>query len=118
MTLSKDAVFSLDGVRMAGAATDSSGVVSGETIFTFEQTGDVVSARYRGGDIIDGYLIGQLSGANLHFRYVQADGSGALDAGVSNGELERLSDGRLRLVEHFQWITRQGSGTNVFEQIA
>jgi len=24
----------------------------------------------------------------------------------------------LRLVEHFQWITREGSGTNVFEEMA
>ena len=118
MPSSQAATFSLDGVRMAGASTAGCGVVSAQTVFTFEQTGNVVSARYRGGDIIDGYLIGQLSGANLHFRYVQADRNGALDAGVSDCALERLSDGRLRLVEHFEWLTRAGSGTNVFEELA
>jgi hypothetical protein len=103
---------------MAGAGTDGCGVVSAETAFTFEQTANVVSARYRGGEVVDGYLIGHLSGERLHFRYVQADKNGALDAGVSDCDLERLADGRLRLVEHFQWITREGRGTNVFEEIA
>lgn len=112
-----DHAFSLHGVRMTGASTDGCGVVSAHTVFTFEQEGDVVSARYRGGDIVDGYLIGQLFGAALHFRYVQADRNGSLDAGASYGALERISDGRLRLVERFQWTTREGGGTNVFEEI-
>jgi hypothetical protein len=40
------------------------------------------------------------------------------DAGVSEGAVERTSDGRLRLVEHFQCITRPESGVNIFEEIA
>ena len=43
---------------------------------------------------------------------------GNVDAGVSEGTVERTSDGRLRLVEHFQWITRPESGVNIFEEIA
>jgi hypothetical protein len=49
---------------------------------------------------------------------VQADLDGNVDAGVSEGTVERTSDGRLRLVEHFQWITRPESGVNIFEEIA
>jgi hypothetical protein len=55
---------------------------------------------------------------SLHFRYVQADLDGNVDAGVSQGTVERTSDGRLRLVEHFQWITPPESGVNIFEEIA
>jgi hypothetical protein len=51
---------SLHGRRMRVTSTDSGGVVSGETILEFEQTGDVVSARDRGGTIVDGYLVGKL----------------------------------------------------------
>ena len=109
--------FDFNGIRMRTASTATSGVVSGDTILVFEQTGDVVSARYRGGAIIDGYLIGRLEGATLKFRYVQADTGGNLDAGVSTGMIERIGDGRLRLTEHFQWLTRPESGTNVFEEI-
>ncbi len=92
-------------------------VVNASTVLTFEQQGNVVSARYRGGEIVDGYLIGHLEGWSLLFRYVQADLSGRLDAGVSQGELDRLPDGRLRLVEHYQWLTRPERGTNTFEEI-
>jgi hypothetical protein len=106
----------LNGVRIRTASTDAAGVVSSETELVFEQSGDVVSARYRGGAIMDGYLIGRLTGNAFHFRYVQADDQGRLDAGVSDGLFERLADGRLRLTENFQWITRPESGTNVFEE--
>ena len=106
-----------NGRRMCTASTASSGVVSSETVLVFEQVGDVVSARYRGGSIVDGYLIGHFDGATLKFRYVQADTKGNLDAGVSTGKIERLPDGRLRLIEEFQWLTRPESGTNVFEEL-
>ena len=109
--------FDFNGRRMCTASTDVSGVVSSETVLIFEQVGDVVSARYRGGSVVDGYLIGRLDAATLKFRYVQADVNGNLDAGVSIGMVERMSDGRLRLIEQFQWLTRPESGTNVFEEM-
>ena len=110
--------LSLDGVRMQPKALSEVGVISAETELIFEQVGDVFSARYRGGSIIDGYLIGKLQAdGHLHFRYVQADRLGNLDAGASTGKLIRLSDGRLRLCENFQWITRPESGRNVFEEL-
>lgn len=107
----------LDGVRMTVSTSGAHSVVNASTVLTFEQQGNVVSARYRGGEIVDGYLIGHLEGWSLLFRYVQADLSGRLDAGVSEGVLDRLADGRLRLVEHYQWLTRPEHGTNTFEEI-
>jgi hypothetical protein len=110
---------SLHGRRMRVTSTDSAGVVSGETILEFEQTSDVVSARYRGGTIVDGYLVGKLdpTGTSLRFCYVQADSRGNVDAGSSTGTIDEMQDGRLRLTEVFQWFTRPGCGTNVFEEI-
>ncbi len=93
-------------------------VVSGETLFEFEQTGDLFSARYRGGEIADGYLIGRRhAGGVLEFRYVQADFTTRIDAGNSTGVLYRQPDGRLQLVENFQWITRPGAGRNILEEV-
>jgi hypothetical protein len=110
--------FSLDGVTMRTVSGDAAGVVASDTEFVFEQTGDVFSSRYRGGDVIDGYLIGRLcDDGSLAFRYVQADSNGNLDAGQSTGFLTRLADGRLRLTENFQWATRPQSGQNVFEEV-
>jgi hypothetical protein len=109
----------LHGRRMRVVATDSGGVVSGETILEFEQTSEAVSAHYRGGTIVDGYLIGKLdpAGTSLHFCYVQVDVHGNVDAGSSTGTIDRVQDGRLRLTEEFQWFTRSGHGINVFEEI-
>lgn len=106
-----------NGRRMCTVSTATSGVVSSDTVLVFEQVRDVVSARYRGGSVVDGYLIGRLDADTLKFRYVQADVDGNLDAGVSTGTIERMADGRLRLIERFQWLTRPESGTNVFEEM-
>jgi hypothetical protein len=61
--------------------------------------------------------VGRLSGTTLEFRYVQREASGELHAGRSHADLVYRSDGRLTLLEHFTWETREGSGTNVFEQV-
>lgn len=109
-------LLDLTGVRMRTSITADAGIVSTETELVFEQTGSIVSARYRGGSVVDGYLIGHLAGMTMHFRYVQADAAGRIDAGVSEGRFERLQDGRLRLTEDFRWTTRPAVGRNVFEE--
>jgi hypothetical protein len=53
----------------------------------------------------------------LEWRYAQVGGSGALDGGHALCELELLADGRMRLIEHFSWESRSGTGTNVLEQV-
>jgi hypothetical protein len=40
-----------------------------------------------------------------------------VDAGSSTATIEQMQDGRLRLIEDFQWFTRSGRGINVFEEI-
>ena len=40
-----------------------------------------------------------------------------LERRPSTCELGRTADGRLRLIEHFRWESREGSGTNVFEEL-
>lgn len=108
----------LDGVRMRVAATAEGGVVGDGVLFTFEQVGEVFSARYRGGAIVDGYLIGRIApSGDFDFRYVQADCGGGLDAGSSTGTVDRLPDGRLRMIEDFVWSSRDGGGRNAFEQV-
>lgn len=103
---------------MRALAGSAGSVISGDTLFEFEQTGDLFSARYRGGEIADGYLIGRRhAGGVLEFRYVQADRTAHIDAGESTGVLDRQPDGRLQLVENFQWITRPGAGRNVLEEV-
>jgi hypothetical protein len=98
-------------------STAEGGDVNAETLFEFTQDGSVVSARYAGGKVRLGYLVGAMSTTELRFRYAQIDNSGRLDGGYSTCEIGRTAEGRVRLAEHFTWDSREGSGTNLYEEI-
>jgi hypothetical protein len=110
-------LFSLDGIRMRVVATAASGVVGADTIFSFSQRGLVVTAHYAGGRITAGFLAGRWEADRLVFRYVQVADGESVDSGQSVARVTHSPGGRLRLEESFQWETRTGSGTNVFEEI-
>ena len=109
--------ISLDGVRMRVVSTAEGGEVNTESLFEFTQDGSVVSAHYAGGNVRLGYLVGTMSAEGFRFRYAQVDNSGRLDGGYSTCEIERTAEGRIHLTEHFTWDSREGSGTNIFEEI-
>jgi hypothetical protein len=108
---------SLDGVRMRVVATAANGVGGADTLFVFKQQGGVVTSAYAGGRIAAGFLAGKWEHGRLFFRYVQITTDEQVESGRSEAKLTRSAGGRLRLEEHFQWESKPGSGTNVFEEI-
>jgi hypothetical protein len=110
-------VESLDGLQMRAVATADGGGVSSDTLFTFVQDGNTVSAEYAGGTVRLGHLVGTLAAGRVSFRYVQIDRTGRVDSGRSICDIRLLPDDRIQLSEHFQWESRAGSGTNVLEEI-
>ena len=110
--------MNLDGKSFQVSAGSEHGVVTSDTRLDLRQKGDRVVGRYRGGTIVRGYLVGRISGVAFRFRYAQRETAGGVHGGDSVCELRQLLDGRLRMTEHFTWDTREGSGTNVFEEIA
>jgi hypothetical protein len=86
-------MLSLDGVTMFVSATAATGVVDSDTRLHFTQKGSRVAARYDGGAVA------------------------AIHSGHSIAPVERRPDGPLRMVEHFIWSSRPGSGTNVFDEV-
>ena len=94
-------MLNLDGVTMFVSSTAASGVVGSDTRLHFRQKGFRVAARYAGGSVARGWLIGTISGSRLAFRYVQREVAGAIHSGDSVAHIERRADGRLRIVEHF-----------------
>lgn len=109
--------ISLDGIKMCVISTGEGGEVNADTLFEFSQDGSVVSARYAGGKVRLGYLVGTIVAEELCFRYAQVDNTGRLDGGYSTCEIGRTAEGRLQLAEHFTWNSREGSGTNLYEEI-
>jgi hypothetical protein len=108
---------SLDGVTMFVSSTADNGVVDAQTRIAFRQRGPKIVGRYEGGRIRRGVLVGAVSGTIVTFRYLQVEASGEIHGGRSTGEIARMPDGRLRIFERFSWTTRDGSGTNVFDEV-
>ena len=108
---------SLDGLRMRTVATAAAGEVDRNTLFLFGQRGNTVWARYAGGGVELGYLVGSVTSGRLVFRYSQVDPTGEVHGGRSVCDVTLLPDGRVRLLEHFHWESREGSGTNVLEEV-
>ena len=110
-------MMNLNGRTMFVATTAADGVVDSNTHLHFLQRGHRVWARYSGGNVARGTLIGRWVGNELVFRYAQSEIGGAIHAGRSICQVHRLADGRARIFENFTWTTRAGSGTNVFDEL-
>ena len=116
MKMHRNAI-NLDGAAMFVSSTDDRGVVDAKTRLYFIQEGSRVFARYGGGSVVRGCLVGALLGSELVFRYTQLEDSGHIHGGRSICEVQRNAQTGLRVIEHFTWITRSGSGTNIFDEI-
>ncbi len=108
--------FNLDGLRMNAPVTAPGGVINAETIFEFTQTGNITEARYAGGRVTVGHLVGVVSGDSLEFRYAQVHDDGSLHGGHSSCTLERADDGKVRIVERYTWAGGE-TGTNVIQEL-
>lgn len=95
------------------------GEVSGETLFQYRQTGNIVTAEYAGGSIVRGHLIALVdSEGRLDMRYHHVNDKGELQTGVCRSVPEILPDGRIRLQESWQWTSGDRSkGTSVVEEV-
>lgn len=76
------------------------------SVFFFTQTSQVIEARYRGGPVIRGHLLGSIEAQELRFVWHQYLSSGSFQSGSGGIELDVLPDGRRELHE-----VLDGSGT-------
>jgi len=99
------------------SSTDDCGVVDAKTRLYFIQKGSRVFARYAGGLVKRGCLVGTISESELVFRYTQLEDSGQIHSGRSICAVQWSEEPGLCVIEHFTWNTRTGSGTNTFAEI-
>ena len=117
MTHDPDSVVDMDGRTLRPVAAVDGGEVGADTRFEFEQDGEIVHARYSGGSIRLGFLVGTNRGDELHFRYTQVNQDGETATGQSTDQIELLDDGRVRLHETWSWDSKTGEGTSELEEI-
>lgn len=93
------------------------GDVGSDTLFAYrEEADDTVWARYGGGAVRLGFLVGTRRQNSLDFRYAHVTADGDTATGHCTSRIEQLADGRLRLHETWTWDSRTGSGTSVLEE--
>ncbi len=108
---------SLDGRRFRAAADVPGGDVGAATIFEYAEAGGAIHARYGGGAIRLGFLVGTREGDALAFRYAQLRADGTTATGRCASRVEALADGRLRLHERWAWESQPGAGTSVLDEV-
>jgi hypothetical protein len=93
------------------------GEVSAATRLVYHEDGDVVWARYTGGAVVLGFLVGTRHADRLEFRYSQLNADGETSSGYCTAAIEALPDGRLRLAERWRWESRDGAGESAVEEL-
>jgi hypothetical protein len=116
-TPSSNKTINLGGKVMTVSSTDTKGVVSPGTQLYFTQKGQRVLARYYGPSVKNGCLVGETNGPQLVFQYTQLEASGEIHGGRSICDVQQRPGGAVRIIEHFTWRTRAGSGINIFDEV-
>lgn len=95
------------------------GEVSSATTFQYHQNKDMIWAEYSGGDIVKGFLIGTSDDkSNLNFTYQHINKNGDIRTGKCLSAPEILPNGKIRLLEQWQWTNGDNStGQSIIEEI-
>ncbi len=92
--------------KFRSVSSSANGEVGEETIFHYQQTDEIVTASYAGGNIRHGMLLARAdSCGHLDMRYQQLNQHGTLMTGTCQTVPEVLPDGRLRLHETWRWTS-------------
>jgi hypothetical protein len=109
----------LDGRIFRGAGKKAKeGEASDATVFEYHEEDGVIWARYEGGAVRLGFLVGTRDGDRLDFRYSQLNDKGETASGHCSTTISVLPDGRLRFDEDWAWESKPGSGTSAVEEQA
>lgn len=94
------------------------GETSGETVFRYQQRGNIVTSAYAGGKIRQGHLIGLVDEeGNIDMRYHQVNERGEIMTGICFSRPEVLANGKIRLHETWQWTSGDRSkGESILEE--
>jgi hypothetical protein len=110
---------SLDGRRFGGAdEKPDAGEATAATVFECHESDGVIWARYEGGPVVLGFLVGTRDGDSLEFRYSQLNEKGETSNGRCSTRVSVLRDGRVRLDQDWAWESRPGAGEDAVEELA
>ncbi|APR35939.1 hypothetical protein [Paraburkholderia sp. SOS3] len=112
-------MLDLDGKQFTLISNTAGDAKAGETIFTFEQNGQVIRATYHGGGVVLGAIIGQIEQEDrLKVLFQQVTAAGKLCGGEGHIEVQKGADGKFRFIDDWRFtINGNGSGQAVWQEL-
>ncbi len=99
-------MINLDKKVFKALLNSDNGEVGDDTIFYYSQQGNIISAEYKGGEIIKGNLIGkQLKDGRFDFVYHHINTNGDLKIGKCLSSATIVENGKIKLLEEWQWLS-------------
>ena len=108
-----------DGKKFRPLQNSNNGETTQDTIFHYQQIGNILTSEYAGGKIVKGHLIGLVGDdGNIDMRYHQVNSDGELMTGFCSSKPEITKDGKIRLHESWQWTSGDRSkGNSILEEL-
>lgn len=90
-----------------------------DTIFHYKQKGNILTCTYKGGNIVEGHLLGLVDNlGKITMRYHQINNKGELMTGTCISKPEIASNGSIKLHETWQWTSGDKSkGNSILEEL-
>lgn len=96
--------FNLNNKQFVLLQNSDTGEVDKETIFSYQQKGNLVTADYSGGTIIYGKIIAHLEGDQLNMLYQCYTNTNELKAGKAIALISETKEGKLTLSLDWEWL--------------
>ena len=105
--------------KFRAISNTENGEVSGDMVFHYKQSENILTCEYQGGEIVKGHLIGLVDKkGNIDMRYHQVNRKGELLTGICHSKPEMMEKGKIRLIENWQWTSGDKSvGNSVLEEV-
>jgi hypothetical protein len=99
-------------------SNSENGETSNETVFKYNQIGNILTSEYSGGKIKKGHLIGIVDeNGDIDMRYHQVNNKNELMSGICKSRPEILDNGKVRLHESWEWTSGDKSkGQSIIEE--
>lgn len=93
------------------AIENNSGLSSKETVFHYFQNGTIITGKYKGGAIEEGFIVGkQTEASKIELLFQCLTKEGELKVGESKGIISENLNGKLELKFEWTWLNGDLSG--------
>lgn len=114
-----DVKINYNGKKFIPVINSDNGEISSDTIFIYNQKGDIVTSEYSGNNIQKGHLIGIVNKyGEIDMRYHQVNNHGNLMTGICKSKPYIMKNGKIRLHEKWKWTSGDKTvGESILEEI-